>query len=177
MLRENDCLSELLAWPGLVLLGLAVGAYGTMIGAGGGFVLVPMLLVIYPGKPPETITSISLAVVCANALSGTVAYIRQRRVDYLAANCFALATLPGAVAGALVTYLVPRDLFDATFGFLLVSVSLLLAVRPAAPVAGRRSRAGEVQSFLTDAAGDTYYYSYNLRLGIALSLLIGLVSS
>ena len=59
MLRENDRLSELLAWPGLVLLGLAVGAYGTMIGAGGGFVLVPMLLVIYPGKPPETITSIS----------------------------------------------------------------------------------------------------------------------
>src|SRR5438477_1937862 len=141
---EDDRLTELLAWPGLVLLGLAVGAYGTMIGAGGGFVLVPLLLLIYPGKPPEAITSISLAVVCANALSGTFAYVRQRRVDYLAANSFALATLPGAIGGALVTSLVPRRLFDGIFALLLIGVSLLLAVRPSTPVATRRSRSGEV---------------------------------
>ena len=36
-------------WPALALLGLVVGAYGTLIGAGGGFVLVPLLLLLYPG--------------------------------------------------------------------------------------------------------------------------------
>jgi uncharacterized protein len=168
---------DILTWPGLVLLGIAVGTYGTMIGAGGGFVLVPLLLILYPGKPPEVITSISLAVVFVNAASGTVAYVRQRRVDFLAANSFAVATIPGAIIGALVTSYLPRRLFDATFAFLLISVSVLLAVRPVTPVATRRDRKGEVERLLTDASGDTYFYSYNLRLGIALSLFIGFLSS
>ena len=43
-------------------VGFAVGAYGTLIGAGGGFVLVPFLLLFYPGEDPEVLTSISLAV-------------------------------------------------------------------------------------------------------------------
>jgi uncharacterized membrane protein YfcA len=37
----------------------------------GGLVFAPALLLIYPGEAPETITSISLAVVFFNALSGT----------------------------------------------------------------------------------------------------------
>ena len=37
---------DILVWPGLVLLGIVVGTYGTMIGAGGGFVLVPLLLIL-----------------------------------------------------------------------------------------------------------------------------------
>jgi uncharacterized membrane protein YfcA len=168
---------DFLVWPGLVLLGVAVGTYGTMIGAGGGFVLVPLLLLLYPGRPPEDVTSISLAVVFVNAASGTFAYVRQRRVDYLAANCFAVATMPGAIAGALVTSYLPRQLFDGIFGLLLISVSALLAIRPVTPVATRRDRRGEVERLLTDKAGDTFFYSYNLRLGIALSVLVGFLSS
>src|SRR6185295_19952217 len=53
----------------LVPLGFAVGTYGTLVGAGGGFVLVPALLIIYPDESPSSITSISLAVVFFNALS------------------------------------------------------------------------------------------------------------
>jgi len=45
----------------LIPLGFFAGGYGTLIGAGGGFVLAPALLLLYPGEAPETITSISLA--------------------------------------------------------------------------------------------------------------------
>lgn len=82
----------------LLLLGLFVGAYGTLIGAGGGFVLVPILL-LYPDESPEIITSISPAVVFFNAASGSAAYARMGRIDYRAAAVFAAATVPGAVAG------------------------------------------------------------------------------
>ena len=57
-----------LVW--MALLGLVVGAYGTVIGAGGGFVLVPLLLFMFPNYGPEKVTAISLAVVWANATSG-----------------------------------------------------------------------------------------------------------
>ena len=37
----------------LIPLGFIVGAYGTLIGAGGGFVLVPFLLILYPRRRPK----------------------------------------------------------------------------------------------------------------------------
>lgn len=166
-----------LVWPGLVLLGVGVGAYGTMIGAGGGFVLVPLLLLLYPDDPPELITSISLAVVFFNALSGSAAYLRQRRIDFLAGNAFALATIPGAIAGALAVGYIPRGTFDVVFAALLIAVSTFLLLRPAARIVQRTHRRGEVSRMLTDSHGDTYVYSYNLVTGIVLSVFVGFLSS
>ncbi len=47
----------------LLPLGVFVGTVGTLIGAGGGFILVPVLLLLYPNEAPATITTISLIVV------------------------------------------------------------------------------------------------------------------
>jgi uncharacterized membrane protein YfcA len=66
----------------LCLIGVCVGAFGTVIGAGGGFILTPILLLLYPHDSPQTLAAISLAAVFFNAASGSVAYARQRRVDF-----------------------------------------------------------------------------------------------
>jgi uncharacterized membrane protein YfcA len=84
----------------LIPLGLFAGAYGALIGAGGGFILVPVLLILFPNEAPEIVTSISLMVVFLNALSGTIAYARSNRIDYKIGMIFSLATMPGAVLGA-----------------------------------------------------------------------------
>jgi uncharacterized membrane protein YfcA len=44
---------------GFIALGFGVGAYGTLIGAGGGFVLMPLLLLSYPKENPDLLTSSS----------------------------------------------------------------------------------------------------------------------
>ncbi len=54
----------------LIPLGILLGTLGTLIGAGGGVVLLPVLLLLHPDANPETVTSISLAVVFFNALPG-----------------------------------------------------------------------------------------------------------
>lgn len=114
------------AWTAvwLAALGLGVGAFGTIVGAGGGFILTPVLFLLYPQDSPETLTAISLAAVFFNASSGSVAYARQRRIDYRSGSAFALATLPGAVGGAFVVGLVSRRLFS----LILAVVLILLAV-------------------------------------------------
>ena len=84
----------------LCLLGFAVGVFGTLVGAGGGFILTPVLLLIYPQSTPALITAISLIVVFFNAGSGSLAYARQKRIDYRSGVVFALCTLPGSVLGA-----------------------------------------------------------------------------
>lgn len=163
---------------GLVALGAAVGALGTLVGAGGGFVLVPLLLLLEPNEPPASITATSLLVVWANATSGSIAYARQRRIDYRSGLCFALSTLPGAIAGAVVVGWVPRRVFDILFGAALVSAGGWLLVRRwgeriREPMRGRWVITRE----LRDRQGNVYRYSYSRVRGVALSGAVGFLSS
>jgi uncharacterized membrane protein YfcA len=103
-------------------LGLFAGGYGTLIGAGGGFILAPTLLLIYPGEAPETLTVISLSVVFFNSLSGTLAYLRSGRIEFKSGSIFALATMPGAVVGALTTAAISRARFNQCLAFCLSSL-------------------------------------------------------
>jgi uncharacterized protein len=115
---------------GFVSLGFAVGAFGTLIGAGGGFLLVPVLLLLYPRMSPASVTGVSLTVVFFNAYAGTWAYGRLGRIDYPAGLRFAAAALPGAWLGTLVVGAIPRHPFDLAFALLLLVLGLYLIVRP-----------------------------------------------
>jgi uncharacterized membrane protein YfcA len=163
---------------GLVGLGLAVGAFGTLIGAGGGFVLVPVLLILYPQDSPALVTGISLAVVFFNAASGSVAYARMRRVDVRSGLLFAAATIPGAVLGALATSWIPRRTFDLAFGALLTAGSVYLFLRPkAAPPPAKPRRTGRYLRTVVELDGTAHTWSYNPYLGVGISVLVGFASS
>jgi uncharacterized membrane protein YfcA len=160
----------------LALLGFAVGTLGTLVGAGGGFILTPVLLIAYPRDKPDLITAISLVVVFFNALSGSFAYRRQRRIDYRAGLQFAAAALPGSVAGALVVGLVPTKPFDVIMGMMLAALAALVLSgggRELVPSAG----GARTPRSITDAAGQTYEYAVPIRRGIAYSVFVGFVSS
>ena len=161
---------------GLVALGFGVGTVGTLVGAGGGFILTPVLLIAYPRTKPDLITAISLVVVFFNALSGSFAYRRQRRIDYRSGLAFAAAALPGSVAGALVVGLVPIKPFDLIMGAILGLLSLLV-LRGAAPRLEPHALRSATPRSLTDAEGETYEYAVRVRRGIAYSALVGFVSS
>lgn len=162
----------------LIALGLALGAFGTLIGAGGGFILVPVLLLLYPHASPETITSISLAVVFFNALSGSWAYARMRRIDYKSGLLFAAATIPGAIIGALTTDYIPRRLFDAVFGLLMIVAATYLffhRIEESKPIKERSKR--HITRNVVETNGTVHVFSYDLRLGMWLSTFVGYVSS
>ncbi len=114
----------------LAIFGLLVGLFGTLIGAGGGFILTPALLLIYPSDNPETITSIALAVTFANALSGSIAYGRMKRINYRYGLMFAAASIPGAILGALTTQYVPRRTFDLILAVILMAGAIFIFFRP-----------------------------------------------
>lgn len=166
----------MLEWLWLVPAGLLIGLYGTIIGAGGGFILVPLLLILYPTESSESIASVSLAVVFFNALSGTIAYARLKRVDYGSGVLLALATVPGAILGALTTPLIPRRPFDLIVGCLLVGLSIFLVVRPLAE-AREWSGRFRMSRRMIDPDGTVQSWSYNPVLGVAVSVVIGFVSS
>jgi len=161
----------------LVPVGILIGTFGTLIGAGGGFLLTPLLLLVYPKESPEILTSISLAVVCVNACSGSVAYARMHRIDYRSGVLFALATIPGAIVGALTTSALPRRAFDLLFGTCMLLAALWLLLRQPHVARPTPPQRYQVQRTVIDAAGTPYTFAYNPLLGVGLSVAVGYFSS
>lgn len=157
-----------------LLTGVAVGILGTIIGAGGGFLLVPALIVVEASWSTQTVTAFSLAVVAANASSGALSYWRQGRIDLMTFPIFALAATPGAILGAFVTQYIPRHAFDIGFGTVLVLVSAWLIVRPKARAA---LPGGNTLRSLVDRDGTRYEWRFNVILGIVASAFVGFLSS
>ena len=173
-------MADLHAWwmyPLLTLLGGALGTYGTLIGAGGGIFLVPTLLMLYPQESPNTIASMSLAVVFFNAASGTIAYARMRRIDYRAGLLFSTATVPGAILGAYVTSLLSRQLFNLIFSVVILSLAVLIIFRPTPRAQPAHLPRYGLTSHFTDAKGVDYDYTFSTPRGVGLSFLIGWISS
>jgi uncharacterized membrane protein YfcA len=143
----------------LIAIGFIVGAIGTLIGAGGGFLLVPILLLLDPHMTPDVVTGISLAVIFFNAASGSVAYARMGRIVYKAGIIFALAALPGAIIGVYTTSHIPRTVFNGIFGCLMIAASVYLMTTS-------ETKTEEKQ-----------LENYNLGLGAGISVVIGFLSS
>jgi len=171
----------------LLPLGILIGAFGTLIGAGGGFILVPILLLIYRNENTELITSMSLAVVFFNALSGSWAYSRMKRIDYKSGIIFAIATIPGAILGAVSTAYVPRQIFDIFFGVIMLIAGIFLwlsatddhlpLMKPAPHVSDEYDSSRLTVRDFVDADGVQHHYAFNPFVGIVLSIFVGFLSS
>lgn len=160
---------------GLAALGIAVGAFGTIVGAGGGFILTPILLLLYPHDSAATLTAISLTAVLFNAASGSAAYAHQRRIDYRSGLVFAAAALPGSIAGALLVGSVSRSLFDLLMAVMLFCLAAWLLLGE--PGEGHIPRGRLTPRLLIDRHGTAYAYRVPLRRGAAFSAVVGFVSS
>ena len=154
-----------------------MGAYGTLVGAGGGFALVPILLLAYPRQSPAQLTAVSLAAVFANVASGSIRYSRLKRIDYRTGLMLAPATIPGAVIGALVVGAIPRAAFDAVMGSALILVSGFLLLKPQGNIPLGLAGRWVVSRTLVDSDGNRYQYRFNMALAIVASFGIGFVSS
>src|SRR5258708_12982221 len=96
----------------LILAGFVIGTFGTLIGAGGGFILVPLLILSHPRMPPEIITAVSIFIVAVNAISGSLAYARSGRIHYKAGFLFPLFTTPTPTLRVLPTPYIPHHILN-----------------------------------------------------------------
>ena len=182
---------QALQWIILALVGFVTGVFGVLVGAGGGFILVPILRIFFD-KDPAIVAGTVLALVAANSISGAFAYRYMRVVDKRSAYLFAAAAIPGSVIAPFVLKKALEGLpgvFDAMFGLLLV----ILAVRIATQQfdSGRQSRLGRARSRrrsfinpqtlhrrrITAESGETYRYRLNERWAVLINFVLGFISS
>jgi len=167
----------------LLALGASVGAVGTIVGAGGGFILVPILLLFYPDLEAKTVSAIALTTVLANSVSGSLAYLRQHRVDLHSAAILATATIPGAVVGALIVSKVSSQSFALLFAALLFAALVMVLAGPRLRGANSSAaEAGPVGAFsirrqFRDRLGVIHTYTYRVPIAVLSSLIAGFASS
>jgi uncharacterized protein len=161
----------------LIALGFGAGTFGTLIGAGGGFVLMPILLILYPHENPAVIASITLAVVFFNALSGTEAYALMGRVDFKSGLIFSTTLIPSTILGTLTTSHIPRNLFDGIIATLMIIASVYLFSKHEIHRKISESRSSHLLlRHLVERDGTEDIYSYNPWLGVGLSFCLGYLS-
>ncbi len=153
-------------------VGIGVGIVGALLGIGGGLIMVPLfMLAMMPphGNTFETVQQVigtSLFGVFLNAISGTLAYIRQKRVMFRAAIPFAIATIPGAFAGSYISEYFSGPGFSMTFGVSLAFLGLFMFWKSRSKRATARPEDFDVE-----------HAEFNKTLGIVLSFGVGFISS
>lgn len=115
----------------LLAIGAGIGAYAGAIGAGGGFLVAPLLLWRHADAPPEAITAASLSVAALVSGAFVVLGLRDGRIDRPLVLVLGTVSVAGALAGAAATSALPRDVFAIGFALLLTALAASLMARPA----------------------------------------------
>jgi Predicted permeases len=112
----------------LALEGLGVGLLTGIIGVGGGFLIVPALVLV-TGLPMRLAIGTSLLVITMNALSGFAGYVGTIEIDWYLVAWFTAIAAAGSVVGALASKRVPQQRLRQVFGYLLIAVSFYVLYR------------------------------------------------
>jgi uncharacterized membrane protein YfcA len=111
----------------LLPLGFAAGVLGSMIGLGGGIVIVPILT--FFGFSPALAASNSLFAAFSNAVASSASYAKQKRIEYSLGLKLGLLAIPGTVLGAFISHDITSSLFKILFGIVLIASSFYIFSR------------------------------------------------
>ena len=115
---------------GLLALAVVVGVYGTIIGAGGGFVLIPGLILLFDLEGAEAVGTGTIALAMIG-LTGALTYDRSGLVARPVAGWFALGSVPLALVSSwFLADRIDSGVFVSVLGFLLLGLAVFVVVTP-----------------------------------------------
>ena len=166
---------SVIEFVGLVGAGALIGIYATAVGAGGGFLIAPLLLIRHEDASPPEITMAALAVVAISSGLTTVFSAREKRIDYPVAALLLVSAIPAALIGALATAQLPRSTFAIFFAGLILIIGLFLIIRPTAPISSSQVRGW--RRSLADSANEKFEYIIPVRRSMAVTAGAALLAS
>jgi uncharacterized membrane protein YfcA len=120
----------------VVAEGLVVGAVTGLVGAGGGFLVVPALALL-GGLPMAVAVGTSLVVIAMKSFAGLAGYLATVHIDWTLTAAVTLAAVVGSLAGGRLVGRIPETLLRKGFGwFVLVMGGFVLAQQLPVPVWG-----------------------------------------
>lgn len=168
-------------WIVLFLIGLLGGTLGSLLGLGGGIIVVPALLFFSPHleilndiAPPVAVGT-SLVVVIFTGLSSTLAYMKYKKVDYKSGFILFIGSGPGALFGAWVNKSLNNEAFFVYFGLFMIACAILLFFNDRLKPKKKNISNGIVRMY-KDAHGVEHVYGFHPVIGILIAFSVGFLS-
>jgi len=165
-------------WSILVLIGLVAGTFGSLVGLGGGIIIVPSLLFVsslglldQPVEPSNAV-GISLMVIIFNALSATFFNYKENRVDFKSGLFFVSASGPASFIGSMLTKYVSVSQFYLFFGLVMLLMTFLLTQKNK-PISIKIK--WNVTREYIEKDGTKHVYGYNRAIGFIITFFTGLI--
>lgn len=105
--------------------GLVVGAVTGLVGAGGGFLVVPAL-VLLGGLPMEVAVGTSLVVIAMKSLAGFAGYLGHAEIDWEIAALVAASAVGGSVIGSALAGRISPDRLRMGFAWFVVAMAFFI---------------------------------------------------
>lgn len=158
-----------------------VGVFGSLLGLGGGILIVPLLNLGF-GVPIRDAVGISLVCVIMTSSASAAVYLERRVANLRLGATLELAAVSGALCGATVAFMVPERGLAALFAAMLVYAAASMARRRSpVEVADAGSALDEerveVRPFPDSALASDGYRARHLGRGLIGGAFAGIVSS
>ena len=105
--------------------GIVVGAVTGLVGAGGGFLVVPAL-VLLGGVPMATAVGTSLVVIAMKSGAGLVGYLSSTTIDWPLALAVTAAAVVGSVAGGHLAGRIAQDKLRQAFAWFVAAMAVVV---------------------------------------------------
>ncbi|MDF3291280.1 sulfite exporter TauE/SafE family protein [Streptomyces silvisoli] len=116
----------------LLLQGLVVGVVTGVLGAGGGFLIVPALALL-AGLPMGIAVGTSLLVIAMNSFAGLAGHFSGAHLDWSLALAVTAAAVLGSLIGGRFAGRIPQHTLRAGFGWFVVAMGLFVLSRQTGP--------------------------------------------
>jgi len=118
--------------------GVVVGAVTGLVGAGGGFLVVPAL-VLLGGLSMELAVGTSLVVIAMKSLAGFAGFVGHTHVDWVLGAAISASALVGSIAGGLLISRIPASHLRSAFGWFVVAMAFFILSQEVPTLIGRQS--------------------------------------
>lgn len=112
----------------MVLLGLFIGMLTGILGAGGGFIIIPTLVLLLQ-VPMKTAVGTSLLIIGINSLFGFLFTLKQFTYDWTLLLSFSLLAIVGIFIGSHFTEKIPAQTLKKSFGVFVLLMGIIILVK------------------------------------------------
>ena len=114
--------------PKAIGSGLAVGFLTGLFGVGGGFLIIPALVLLL-GLPMTVAVGTSLLVIVINSVAGFAAHAGDAHLDYGITTAFTLAAVLGSLVAARLSHRLDADRLRRAFAYLVFAVAAFVVTQ------------------------------------------------
>ncbi len=165
-------------------VGILATSYGVLVGAGGGFIIGPTLMLFFDFSPQSAVGTSILCVSIAS-LSGAISYLRLKIVDIRSTILFAIAAMPGAILAVIGLEKINSAIFNILFALILSLTGLYVYWSPSKSEKNNNSKKFEntkktlwlTKREINSSSGEKFRYIFIEPIATSVNIIFGFISS